>query len=269
MKLQGQSEMNNVTWSPDGKRLSSASGDKTVRVWDAHTGSQLAQLQGHSDPVMSVNWSPDGTKLASASLDETVRVWDANTYEPIAVLQGHSSWVTSVNWSPDGTKLASASWDKTVRVWESLELLINCNNSVVYNKNNNLFKINNVLFYACKYNKPNMVTFLIDIKKEDINYKDPDGTTPLIISCINGFITIVNILIDHHVNLDLVDNNNCTALYYAVFYGNVNVVNLLISFGANINVGKSLLQSVLKNSSMDVISEIYKSKKIDIIRKIK
>jgi ankyrin repeat protein len=83
-----------------------------------------------------------------------------------------------------------------------------------------------------------------------------------------GHINVVKALLENNANLNLVDNNNCTALYYAVYYGYINIFHLLISSGANINSGKSLLQSVLKNSSIDVISEIYKSKKIDIMRKI-
>jgi WD40 repeat protein len=56
-------------WSPDGTRLASAANDKTVRVWDPETGTELHQLSGHTNSVVSVAWSPDGTRLASASED--------------------------------------------------------------------------------------------------------------------------------------------------------------------------------------------------------
>jgi hypothetical protein len=38
-----------VAWSADGARLASAAEDKTVRVWDAHTGACLEVIRGTPD----------------------------------------------------------------------------------------------------------------------------------------------------------------------------------------------------------------------------
>jgi tetratricopeptide (TPR) repeat protein len=65
-----------VAFSPDGRRLASASGDGTVKVWEAMTGQEILSLSGHFGGVWKVAFSPDGQRIASASIDG-MRVWDA------------------------------------------------------------------------------------------------------------------------------------------------------------------------------------------------
>ncbi len=79
-----------VAFSPDGKRLASASRDETVKVWDAATGQEILTLKGHTGDVSSVAFSPDGQRLASASCDKTVKVWDAGTGQETLTLKGHT-----------------------------------------------------------------------------------------------------------------------------------------------------------------------------------
>jgi WD40 repeat protein len=59
--------------------LASASGDKTIKLWDPASGHELRALTGHTDAVNSVAFSPDGRMLASASGDKTVKLWDVSS----------------------------------------------------------------------------------------------------------------------------------------------------------------------------------------------
>src|SRR5262245_55895568 len=68
-----------VAFSPDGKILATASGDKTVKLWDPATGKERATLKGHEDCVTCVAFTPDGGLLASGGFDKTVRVWEPGT----------------------------------------------------------------------------------------------------------------------------------------------------------------------------------------------
>jgi WD40 repeat protein len=68
-----------VAIAPDGTWLATTSRDRTVRIWDAATGAQRAQLHGHTHAVTGVAIAPDGTWLATTSDDQTVRIWDTAT----------------------------------------------------------------------------------------------------------------------------------------------------------------------------------------------
>jgi WD40 repeat protein len=110
--------VHSVHFSPDGTRIASGSDDKTVRIWDAQTGTLIAgPFQGHSNAVNSVHFSPDGARIASGSTDNTVRIWDAQTGTLVAgPFEGHTNCIRSVDFSPDGTCIASGSDDGTVRI---------------------------------------------------------------------------------------------------------------------------------------------------------
>ena len=149
-------DVDSLAFSPDGSMLASGSWDKTIRLWNPYTGTQIRTLPARGD-VNSLAFSPDGSMLASASLDGTIRLWNPHTGElkrilpnqggwrnPVAfspdgkiVVIGHrgiSLWDTetgqfkkpfiadievgSVVFSPDGQTLASGSADKKVRLWD-------------------------------------------------------------------------------------------------------------------------------------------------------
>jgi eukaryotic-like serine/threonine-protein kinase len=113
-----------VAYSPDGRRLASAGGDRTIKVWDATTGQAIHTLVANQY-VLAVAFHPDGARLASAGTDSkagdrTITLWDVGTGQAIRTFpQGHAKAIDRLAYSPDGKALGSSSRDGTVKLWDS------------------------------------------------------------------------------------------------------------------------------------------------------
>ncbi|WP_163554394.1 NACHT domain-containing protein, partial [Candidatus Frankia alpina] len=112
-----------VAFSPT-NRLVAYTADSTLVLVDAHTGTLLRTLTGHTGPISTVVFSTDGTcththtghtggvwsaafsptrdVIATASSDSTCRLWDAATGDLIAIMIGLRDGGWAVH-RPDGT----------------------------------------------------------------------------------------------------------------------------------------------------------------------
>ncbi|MHC4545378.1 MAG: WD40 domain-containing protein [Planctomycetota bacterium] len=107
-----------VAFSPDGKRIVAGSGSKTIRVWDVVTGEELMTLLGHKGLASPDVFSPNGRHIISGSESKTIKICDV-TGEELKTLIGHSDSVTSVDLSPDSRHIISGSKDKTIKIWDA------------------------------------------------------------------------------------------------------------------------------------------------------
>jgi WD40 repeat protein len=93
-----------MAFSPDGKRLASASHGNVVRVWDTETEALIQTMRGHSGVINTLKFSPDGKKLATASDDMTVRIWNGVTALSLHVIYT-KNLVSNLAFSVDGSHL--------------------------------------------------------------------------------------------------------------------------------------------------------------------
>ena len=110
--------VHSVAITTDSRRIVSASGDQTLKVWEIDGQEDERTLRGHTGLIWAVALTPDGRHIVSASADRTVRVWDFEAGNELRVLHGHSKAVLAVAITPDGRRAISGSIDTTVRVWD-------------------------------------------------------------------------------------------------------------------------------------------------------
>lgn len=108
-------------FSPDGRTLISAGGDRMVRFWDPKTGKPIPGVdlpkELTSSRVMDV--SPDGRLLVLGREDGTVQLWDIAARRERFRSQVHQGEVVGLAFAPDGLTFASSSRDDScVRLWD-------------------------------------------------------------------------------------------------------------------------------------------------------
>jgi tetratricopeptide (TPR) repeat protein len=110
-----------VAFFKDGRRIVTASKDKTLRIWDVEKRASVGgPFEGHCDSVHSVAVSPDNRRIASGGRDRAIIIWNVDSKQMVFnPLVKHTDRVWSVSFSPDGKKLASGSRDKTVVIWDA------------------------------------------------------------------------------------------------------------------------------------------------------
>jgi len=110
--------VNALAITPDSRRVISASGDGTVRVWTIANGTEAAILRVNRGLPQAVAVTPDGRWVVAGCSDGSITVWEWQSGRIVAVLEGHSQGVNAIRCTPDGRFAVSASADSTLRLWD-------------------------------------------------------------------------------------------------------------------------------------------------------
>jgi len=116
-------------FSRDGKKIITASRDKTARIWDAASGKQLHVLKGHATNAMLwASFSPDGSRAMTVTSihsseghytsEPLCRLWDAETGKELASLGSPTAnsymHYSSAQFSPDSSRVLTHDYQSAV-----------------------------------------------------------------------------------------------------------------------------------------------------------
>lgn len=140
MSVESPGAILSLAFAPDGRRAVTGAGDsdltgraadlvrdRTVRVWDLETGSEIERFEPNSGFVRAVAFAPDGQRVLAGTWNQDaggrLHLWRLDTDEIENTFYGHTDIITGLAFSADGTRIYSTSWDRTLRIWNTATAL--------------------------------------------------------------------------------------------------------------------------------------------------
>ncbi len=102
-----------VAFHSDGKRVFTASADKTARMWPL---SQVWQAR-HAGPVRQALFNGQFNRIISCADDKTIKIWNAADGKLVKSIDAHNGPVTGIAVNADATRIVSCGADKTVKIF--------------------------------------------------------------------------------------------------------------------------------------------------------
>jgi len=101
--------------SHDGSRLATPRADKTIKLFDAQNGKEVATLKN----ALDLAFSADGKRAVVATYDKKIELWDAVTGTRIDTLATSDEMLKRVSYTPSGRRIASKSTSGLIKLWDA------------------------------------------------------------------------------------------------------------------------------------------------------
>jgi WD40 repeat protein len=107
------------SFSPDGESFLTASGDRTVKVWSAHTGELKQIFKGHGSSVVACSYMGRMVLSGSWAADQQqLMVWEAASGTTQKTLVGHVLSLNCCCASHDGKRVLSGDVGGILKIWD-------------------------------------------------------------------------------------------------------------------------------------------------------
>ncbi|CCH45009.1 putative WD repeat-containing protein [Wickerhamomyces ciferrii] len=113
-----EKDINSLDISPNDEFFSTASYDKTGKVWDLETGETIGVLKNHKRGLWDIKFCKYDKILATASGDKTIKIWSLTNFTCLKTLEGHTNSVQRVEFINDSKQLVSSGADGLIKIWD-------------------------------------------------------------------------------------------------------------------------------------------------------
>ena len=107
-----------VQFLPDGRRLVVTGGDGSLTVWDLDTEKSQELSPATDRPLTSLSIQPGGNQFATGGHGAAVRLWEQDSLRPSDELEGSEAGVNALAFSPTGRRFAAAIFQGPILVYQ-------------------------------------------------------------------------------------------------------------------------------------------------------
>jgi polyadenylation factor subunit 2 len=109
--------VNVVRWTPEGRRLLTASTSGEFTLWNGTGFNFETIMQAHDSAIRAMEYTHSDDWLVSADHDGVVKYWQPN-FNNVQSIDAHSDPIRDIAFSPNDSKFITASDDSTLKVWD-------------------------------------------------------------------------------------------------------------------------------------------------------
>lgn len=109
--------VNVVKWTPEGRRLLTASSSGEFTLWNGMAFNFETIQQAHDVAIRALSYSHSDDWLVSADQDGIIKYWQPN-FNNVKVIQGHNDPIRDLAFSPTDVKFVTASDDSTLKIFD-------------------------------------------------------------------------------------------------------------------------------------------------------
>ncbi|TAQ90913.1 hypothetical protein B7494_g762 [Chlorociboria aeruginascens] len=109
--------VNVVRWTPEGRRLLTASSSGEFTLWNGTGFNFETIMQAHDVAIRALSYSHSDDWLLSADHDGLIKYWQPN-FNNVKVIQGHNDPIRDLAFSPNDSKFVTASDDSSLKIFD-------------------------------------------------------------------------------------------------------------------------------------------------------